>query len=177
MLMAANPGGGEIFFPGSVRWLDALERDHVMAVRHDRITNWEMQLAGGAVHVRKFVLDRKSEWCWWGKEGTARERPAAAMTVLRPGMRFEAGAPEAGTAVRIRLWADNTGQARPKEARAELMALKIDGRTVEPKLVSTETDRYAIYNVTDRASRLATASVRILSTGRQITMRAALEER
>jgi hypothetical protein len=82
--------------PSWEAWLEALDRDHVMAVRRDRITNWETQLAGGAPEVREFVLDRQNEWCWWGKEGAARERPAAAMTVLKPGMRFETGAPEKG---------------------------------------------------------------------------------
>jgi hypothetical protein len=54
------------------------------------------------------------------------------------------------------------------------MALKIDGRVVEPTLVSTETDRYTIYNVADEAARKAAADVRILSTGQQITMSASL---
>jgi hypothetical protein len=161
--------------PSWKAWLEALDRDHVMAVRHDRITNWETQLAGGSPQVRKFALDRQNEWRWWGKERAARERPAAAMTVLKPGMRFETGVPESGTAVRVRLWADNTGQARPKEARAELLALKIDGRAVEPKLVSTETDRYAIYPVADAQARLATAQIRVISTGQEIAMSASLE--
>jgi hypothetical protein len=145
-----------------------------MAVRYDKITDWKMQLAGGAPAVRKFVLDRKEEWCWWGDEGMARERPAAVMTVLRPGMRFETDVPDAGTSVRIRLWADNTGQARPKEARADLLSLEVDGKKVQPQLVSTETDRYAIYHVADPAARRVTAMIRVLSTGRDSTMTASL---
>jgi hypothetical protein len=126
--------------------------------------------------VRKFALDRQNQWRWWDREGAPRRRPAAAMTVLKPGMPFETGVPESGAAMRIRMWADNTGQARPKEARAELLTLKIDGHTVEPKLVSTETDRYAIYHVADAQARLATAQIRIISTGQEITMSASLEE-
>lgn len=151
-------------------WLEALEHDRVMAVRYDKITNWQMQFAGGSPAVRKFVLDRKKEWCWWGDEGSARERPAAVMTVLKPGMRFEAGAPESGTTVRIRLWADNTGQAKPKEPRAELLSLSIDGKKVQPQSVSTDTDRYAIYNLADSSAHEATAAVRVLSTGRELTI-------
>jgi hypothetical protein len=151
-------------------WLEALERDHVMAVRYDKITNWQMQLAGGSPAVRKFVLDRKKDWCWWGDDGSARERPTAVMTVLKPGMRFETKAPDTGTAVRIRLWADNTGQAKPKEPRAELLRLAIDGKTVQPSLVSTDTDHYAIYHVADSSAHEATATVRVLSTGRELTI-------
>jgi hypothetical protein len=92
------------------------------------------------------------------------------MTVLKPGMRFETKAPDTGTAVRIRLWADNTGQAKPKEPRAELLRLAIDGKTVQPSLVSTETDHYAIYHVADSSAHEATATVRVLSTGRELTI-------
>jgi hypothetical protein len=92
------------------------------------------------------------------------------MTMLNPGMRFEAGVPDTGTAIRIRLWADNTGQAKPNEPRAELLSLAIDGKPVQPSLVSTDTDRYAIYNVTIPEARTATAVVRTLSTGRELTI-------
>src|SRR6185437_1944058 len=62
------PGFRTLFIarePSWEGWLEALDRDHVMAVRHDRVTNWGTQLAGGSPQVRKFALARQNEWRWW----------------------------------------------------------------------------------------------------------------
>jgi hypothetical protein len=144
-------------------WLDAVERNHVMAVRHDAVTGWKTQQAGGSPELREFIGSREREWRWWDDAGRQSRRPAAAVTVLRPGAKFEAGAPESGAAVRVRLWGDNNGQAVPGEARAELISLAVDGREVQPKLVEAAKDRYYLAHV-DGEGR-AVATVRVLATG------------
>jgi hypothetical protein len=148
-------------------WLEALDRNHVASARRDAVTKWELQIAGALPHVRDFLMAHSSQWAWWDEQEEARGRPAGVMTVLRPGSPFEAGAPERGLAVRIRLWADNTGQGVPRTPRAELAALEVDGREVIPNAVSAQNDRYLIYAIPDAAARRATARVRALETGKE----------
>ena len=155
-------------------WLAALERNHVASVRRDAVTKGELQMAGALPHVRDFLLAHRSEWAWWDEQEEARGHPAAVMTVLRRGSLFEAGAPTAGLSLRIRLWADNTGQGVPRTPRAELVSLKVDDREVTPNAVSAPTDRYLIYAIPDSGARRATARVRALGTGKETILTADL---
>ncbi|HVX65086.1 MAG TPA: prenyltransferase/squalene oxidase repeat-containing protein, partial [Bryobacteraceae bacterium] len=151
-------------------WLEALDRDHVVSVRHDAITNWSTHIAGGPPHVREFIRKNSGQWVWWGDEGAPRQRPPAALTVLKPEMPFETAVPAAGTNIRLRLWADHTGQAVPKEPRAELVSLRVDDRVVKPAPVSTAHDRYWLYELQDSNARRVTAVVRVLATGKEVTI-------
>lgn len=148
-------------------WLKALEHNHVLSVRHDRISNWKTHLAGGPLHVREFILARQHQWRWWDDDGNPARRLPIALTVLKPGMKFEAGVPQQGSALRLRLWADNTTQGAPKEPRVELVSFKIDGETVQPKLVSEKKDSYYIYGVTAPGKHRASARIRVRSTQKE----------
>jgi hypothetical protein len=152
-------------------WLEALDENRVMAVRHDAITGWKTHLAGGSPALRDFVMKRQKEWRWWDDAGQQARRPAAALTLLRPGMRFEAGAPREGAALRLRLWQENTGQALPREPRAELVELLVDGVRVEPVVVASNTDRYLLHAFQDSpGEHRAEASIRVLDSGRITTV-------
>ncbi|MCW5965957.1 MAG: hypothetical protein KIT83_18100 [Bryobacterales bacterium] len=148
-------------------WLEALDNNLVMAVRHDAITGWKTHLAGGTPALREFVARREKQWRWWDDSGQPSRRPAAALTLLRPGMPFEAGAPKQGAALRLRLWQDNTGQALPREPRAELVELRVDGVRVEPVLHEAKDDRYLLHAFADApGSHQAEARVRVIGSGK-----------
>jgi len=152
-------------------WLDALDRNHVMAVRHDAITGWKTHLAGGSPEVREFVARREMEWRWWNNQGQQSRRPPAALTVLRPSSKFEAGAPASGIALRLRLWSENTGAGLPQEPRAELIELRVDGRAVQPQLFQTKDDRYHLAALDDSpGAHTAAARVRLVDSGRETTV-------
>lgn len=157
-------------------WLYALDNHLVMSVRHDAITNWTSHLAGGTPQVRDFVLKREREWRWWDDSGMPSRRPPAALTLLRPGMLFEAGAPEEGIALRLRVWQGNTGQALPREPRAELVLLRIDGVPVTPNLHESRNDRYFLYSIDDQpGAHRAEAQVRLIESGKVLTVSAEWE--
>jgi hypothetical protein len=152
-------------------WLEALERNFVMAVRHDAITKWKTHYAGGSPEVRAFVGKREREWSWWDEQGRQSRRPVASLVLLRPGMPFEIGAPSAGVALRLRLWQENTGQALPREPRAELVRMRVDGQTVAPALTETNDDRFYLLALPDApGAHRAEAEVRELQSGRITTV-------
>lgn len=115
-------------------WLQALDRNWVVSVRHDASTDWKTQMMGGPAAVREYVLKYSGQWSWWDDAGRQNRRPAAALACLMPGMRFEAGAPAADAhdecALRLRMWHDNSQQGQPLEPRAELVALRVDDQVV-----------------------------------------------
>ena len=152
-------------------WLEALANNLVVCVRHDAISGWKTQMAGGSDATRDFVMRRQLEWRWWDDAGKPARRPPAALTVLRPGMRFEAGAPERGIALRLRLWAENTTAGLPREPRTELVELRVDGKPAAPVLVETKNDRYYRLVLEDIAGEhRAEAQVRLLDSGRIVSV-------
>lgn len=152
-------------------WLEALDRNLVMAVRHDAITKWKTHYAGGTPEVRDFIAKRQREWRWWDDAGMQARRPAASLVLLRPGMPFESGAPSSGLALRLRLWHENTGQALPREPRAELVQMRVDGNTVTPSLTATNDDRYHLFALPESpGAHRAEAEVRELQSGRTTTL-------
>lgn len=156
--------------PSWESWLDALDRNLVMAVRHDAITKWKTHLAGGSLEVRDFIRKREREWRWWDDRGRQARRPAASLVLLRPGMRFETAAPESGLAIRLRLWQENTGQALPREPRAELVRMTVDGVVVSPVLKESRDDRFYLHTLADTPGvHRAEAVVRELESGRTST--------
>jgi hypothetical protein len=152
-------------------WLEALDKNWVMAVRHDAVTGWKTHLSGGSPEVRAHVMKQAAQWCWWDDAGRQVRRPAAALTLLRPGMRFEAGAPSADSrgalALRLRLWHENSQQGRPLEPHAELVELQVDGQPVKPALRQSEIDRYFLYEFTNSPGpHRAEAAARLRDSGR-----------
>lgn len=141
-------------------WLAALADNRVMSIRHDAITNFETRYAG-ADRVRSAVTE------WWGANRSKLQRPAAALTVLRPGDRFEQGVPEAGVAIRVRPLRQNSPQSLPLDAVTELVRLEVDGSAVEMRLVETKNangkvaDAYQIAEMPNIAAGRHTAAARL----------------
>jgi hypothetical protein len=159
--------------PSWESWLEALEKRWVMAVRHDDITNWKTQFVGGSPTVRDHVTKLADKWKWWNAAGKQVRRPAAALTLLRPGMKFETGAPsaEGRLALRVRLWHDNSQQGQPLTPRAELVTLSVDGQRVEPSLQQGKDDRYFLYEFPSQpGSHRAEAIVKVLDSRRTVTI-------
>lgn len=138
--------------PGWRGWLEAVKRNHVMAVRHDSVTGWKTHIAGGTPEIRSFILEHQKEWRWWDDKGQPNRRPVAALT-------------PSGNSLRIRLWADNTGQGLPRDPRAELLSLVLDGQTVQPVSRDSREDRYWIVEGLPSGKHTARATVKILSSG------------
>ena len=157
-------------------WLEALEKRHVVSVRHDAVTQWRTHWAGGSDEVRGFVRTREKSWRWWDEKGQVAKRPAGSLVVLRPGMRFEAGTPSEGQAVRLRLSAENNGQGLPQADNVELVDLRIDGKRVETEFRKTREDRYHIVQMQSAPGRhTAEAEVRWIAAGRIETIRRSWE--
>jgi hypothetical protein len=152
-------------------WLEALERQLVMSVRHDAISGWKTELAGGSPALRDFVMQREREWRWWDEAGKSSRRPVGALVLLRAGLPFEVAAPSEGAALRLRLWAENTTQGLPREARTELVELRVDGRAVKPVLKESREDRYFLHEFAETpGAHRAEADVRVLESGRMVTL-------
>ena len=146
-------------------WIGALERNHVAAVRRDAVTRDELQMAGAIPDVREFLMKNQDQWTWWGKDGELGSvRGVAGSAASGDGVRSR----DAGGrgAIRLRLWADNTGQGVPRAARTELVSLEIDGRQTAMREVSTANDRYLIAPA-PAGSRRVSARVRALSRRRK----------
>lgn len=159
---------------GWAGWLEALETGRVMTVRHDEVTGWKTQYAGGSPELRSFVNRREAEWRWWGADGKNSRLPLGSLTLLRPGMPFEEGAPTQGLALRLRLAADTTNQGVPKANLAKLVELRVDGRVVDFPVLASNSDRYHIFWETesDTTEMLHRAEADILDveTGRKMTL-------
>jgi hypothetical protein len=72
------------------------------------------------------------------------------LTVLRPGMKFEDGAPDQGTAVRVRLrfnTAKNPTRALQGDPESELVSMHIDSQKVELQSVVKAHDRHLIQEI------------------------------
>jgi hypothetical protein len=152
-------------------WLDALAKNHVMAVRRDAVTNWRTEFAGGSPEVREIVAGREAVWRWWDGRDNQAKRPAASIVVLRPGMPFEVAAPATGLALRVRLRGENSGQGLPQAPRSELVELRVNGRTVQSKADESKHDRYYLVDLPDApGEHRAEASVRLLDTGRIVNV-------
>lgn len=156
--------------PGWAGWLEALATGRVMTVRHDDVTGWKTQYAGGSPELRAFVNRHEPEWRWWGADGRNSRLPLGALTLLRPGMAFEEAAPATGLALRLRLAADTTNQGAPKANLTQLLSLRVDGMVAEASLSESKADRYYLAplgaNATASGMHRAEAEVKEIATGR-----------
>ncbi len=134
-------------------WLGALADNRVMSIRHDAITKFESRFAG-AEHVRSVVTE------WWTANRGKMQRPAAAVTVLRPGDRFEQGVPASGVAIRVRALRRNSPQALPLDAVAELVRLEVDGQVLDTRLVESKNENGKVVDVFHLAEMQGVASGR-----------------
>jgi hypothetical protein len=73
--------------------------------------------------------------------------------------------------LRVRLWSENNGQALPQNPRAELIELAVDGQRLETRTHEAKDDRYHIATLQDGpGTHTATARVRLLESGREVTV-------
>lgn len=154
-------------------WIEALQKDWVVAVRHDEISRGETWIHGGSDEVIAKVRNRESEWRWWNNPNV--RRPLASLVDLRPDDVFEAGRPDQGVAMRLRCARKNTPQGFPREPLVEFVSMQVNGREVYPQLIETRrpkgdgvADSYYLQPVDSRA-RTVTAQVRELSSGRIVS--------
>ncbi|WP_446743418.1 prenyltransferase/squalene oxidase repeat-containing protein [Silvibacterium acidisoli] len=152
-------------------FLKALDNKWTLSVRHDRSRNGETQWSGALPEVRRFIEEREEQWAWWKNDKPS--VPLAAVTKLEANAPFEAGAPEDGVSLRIRLRYD-TGSSPNNQAFLEpqtaLLSLEVDGREVRPEAVEAKADRYLICRRVSANARQATAVVRDMATGKVETI-------
>ena len=152
-------------------WLKALERNWVLAVRHDEVSSNKTWMHGGSPEVVDFIRRRELQWRWWDNPRIC--RPLVSVVAVTPGDKWETARPEQGLTVRIRCQWDNTAQGLPKMPRVELFKLMIDALEVEPALVAPKAkwgayeDYYQYYHMSRPApgGHTATAIVRSIDTG------------
>jgi hypothetical protein len=100
------------------------------------------------------------------------------LTVLRPDMPFEVGAPKEGLSIRVRLrfgLGDSPNKAVLHEPQSELVSMRIDGQDVSPEEVVLAHDRYLIHHVREAGPGTATVVVRDLTSQRTETLFADLK--
>jgi hypothetical protein len=156
-------------------WLHALDRNWVVAVRHDAVSRNETWMHGGSAEVLDFVRAREAAWRWW--EPAAVSRPLLSLVALTPADTFEAARPESGVALRVRCAWTNTGQGLPATPLAELVRLDLDDTVVEPVLVTRPrpngsglVDHYHVLALPalPAGRHEATAVAREMATGREV---------
>ncbi len=131
--------------------ISALKKNWVVGTRHDSVSNYKTRMLGGTMAAREFIASRQKSWQWWDKNESAM-RPWAAVTIITPEDKYEAGRPPKGVAVRVRPWWNSVRQSLRTPA-VELEKLEIDGQVVEAKLVTVKArngdvaDSYYIYQM------------------------------
>lgn len=125
-------------------WREALTRDWVVSARHDETTRWRTRTIGGTPAALARIRGLEPGWRWWGERTGDLLRPQISLIVVRPGDVFEAGAPEAGVALRVRTGWTNSPQAALLKPHAEFAGLTLDGRPVETRPVQIKDAKGAV---------------------------------
>lgn len=128
--------------PSWEAWLDALKGRRVMAIRHDAVTNFQTQYAGGDSEVRA-VVDQ-----WWKARRSTLLRPAALVTAVRADEEHDEHRPQSGVRLRVRCLHGNTSQGLPQTERAKLVRLLLNGKEVQWQTMEQKNDRYHYVDVT-----------------------------
>lgn len=157
-------------------WLQALNRNWVVAIRHDAASGFKTWMHGGSDEVLDFVRARERDWRWWDNPDIA--RPLVSIVPVTPEDEFEVGRPERGVMIRVRCAWENTTQGLPKQPITELVKLTVDGTDVVPKLVNTRAargkalaDHYHGFHLADPAPGRHTvaAVVRVIASQAQLS--------
>jgi len=151
-------------------WLKALERNWVLAVRHDEVSSNKTWIHGSPPEVVDFVRRRQLQWRWWDNPRIS--RPLVSVVAVTTGDKWETARPEQGVTVRVRCQWGNTAQGLPKVPCVELLKLKVNEQEVEPTLVAPKAkwgayhDYYHYYHMSRPAPgrHTATAVVRTIDT-------------
>ncbi|MDQ3621524.1 MAG: terpene cyclase/mutase family protein [Verrucomicrobiota bacterium] len=154
-------------------WLEALQRNRVVAIRHDAVSGFKTWMHGGADEVIERVREQESAWRWW--DNPPIERPLVSIVAVTPGDEFEAARPERGVNLRIRCQWENTSQGLPKKPVAELLEVSLDGKRVTVELVEKKqnagilADHYHLIRLPDLGAgkHSVRATVRVLETKRE----------
>lgn len=163
-------------------WLEALEKNWTVAVRHDAMSGGRTWMHSGSSAVLQFVQAREKDWRWWGEAKV--RRPLVSIVPLTPSDEFEAARPESGVTLRIRCAWSNTEGGQPALPLAELVRLEVDGRTVAVELVETKrangtdlADHYYLWRADSLppGRHAATVFVRELADGREETQAIAFD--
>jgi hypothetical protein len=152
-------------------WLAALEKNWVVAVRHDEVSGNETWMHGGPSEVNEIVRANSQKWRWWDNPSIV--RPLVSIVALTPADEFEAGRPTEGMAIRVRCAWENTPQGLAKSPLVEFVKLVIDGEAATPQLVARRRpnglfdDHYHLLALPklSAGNHTATAIVRHLATG------------
>lgn len=157
-------------------WLNALEKNWVVAVRHDAASGFQTWMHSGSDAVRAFVREREKDWRWW--DNPAIRRPLVSIVPVWPGDIFEVARPAQGVTLRVRGAWENNPQGLLKQPLAELVRLTVDGKEVAPTLVTIKAprgallaDHYHHFHIADPApgKHQATAVVRELATKTEVS--------
>ncbi|MGK0240234.1 MAG: hypothetical protein ACI92G_003719 [Candidatus Pelagisphaera sp.] len=120
-------------------WLKAIDHNWVAAVRHDYRTQDQTWIHSGSDEVTEYIVKRELDWRWWNNPDIA--RPLVSLVAVRPEDEFEAGRPEQGINLRIRVARRNTNHGLLKEALAQFESLTLNGKQVFPEQVSVPASR------------------------------------
>jgi hypothetical protein len=157
-------------------WLNALQQNWTVPVRHDVWTKGKIWMHSGSDEVLEFVKLREADWRWW--DNPTRARPMVSIVPVRPTDEFEAGRPESGVNLRVRCAWENTPQGLLKSPISELVKLSVDGREVTPTLVSRKAQNnllaehahhFALPADAAKGKHTVTAVVRVLATKQEST--------
>ncbi len=157
-------------------WIKALDKNWVAAVRHDYRTKYETWIHSGSDEITKFIEQRELDWRWWDNPDIG--RPMLSMVVVRPEDEFEAGRPQEGVNLRIRVAHRNTNHGVLKEPLARFESLTVNGEKVSPQLVSIPStrspnaleDQYLLYSIRSAERHCqATGVARILANGERVS--------
>jgi hypothetical protein len=116
-------------------WQEALRRNWIVSIRHDSRTEFQTEIAGGSNGVRRYVMDRQSQWKWWADQPDQLIRPWASLVAVTADEQFEEARPSEGVMLRLRCWWDTKPFGVPKIPIVELVTLEVDGNAVKPELV------------------------------------------
>lgn len=158
-------------------WLEALERNWVVAVRRDSMSGHKIWTHAASDAHAAFALRHQADWRWWDNPHI--QRPMISLVAVRPADRFEAARPAGGITLRVRCAWENTAQGRPKNPLAEMTRLVVDDRPVIPRLVAPRlpaggfADHYHEYPLPDLGpgNHTAVAHARVLATGQAMQRR------
>lgn len=131
---------------------EAMKNNHIVAVRHDRISDFKTRMLGGEANAREYIIAQQNKWKWWDDNQVENIHPWAAITVVHPADSFEVARPQKGVNIRIRCRWDGVRNTI-KEPLVDLIQLKINNTVIDAKDIikkeENEKDSYFLYIIDD----------------------------
>ncbi len=159
--------------PSYDSFVAALKRQHVVAVRHDDVSQQQTWMHGSPAALA-FAREQEPSWRWWDPSEIT--RPWASIAILNANDPFEAGSPEHGWSVRVRGRAENTTQGKVKRMLVKLVELRCNEEAVSFEEVrrgerAPWNDRYWIHPCETRP-KTVTAVLERVDTQERLTVTA-----